>query len=93
MQRSFEGVASSKDEGGKVKLLRFAGVGIVIWGLSWLWPQVNQVLAPPVMIGMILGLAAATLAYLLIQRLDYHDHDNGLEQDHPSHPSPITAIR
>jgi hypothetical protein len=43
---------------------------------------------------MILGLAAATLAYLLIQRLDYHEHDNGtLEQDHPSHPTPITATR
>jgi hypothetical protein len=43
---------------------------------------------------MILGLASATLAYLLIQRLDYRDHDNGaVEQDHPSHPTPITATR
>ena len=77
-----------------MKLLRFAGVGIVIWGLSWLWPQLNQVLAPSVMIGMILGLAAATLAYSLIQRLDFHDHNNGtVEQDHPSQPTPITATR
>jgi hypothetical protein len=77
-----------------MKLLRFAGVGVLIWGLSWLWPQLNQVLAPSVMIGMILGLAAATLAYWLIQRLDFHDHNNGtVEQDHPSHPTPITATR
>ena len=78
-----------------MKLLRYAGVGVVIWGLSWLWPQLNQVLAPSVMMGLIIGLSATTLAYLLIQRLDYHDHnDNGaVEQDHPSHPTPITAIR
>jgi hypothetical protein len=80
--------------GGIMRLLRFAGVGIVIWGLSWIWPQLNQMLAPSVMIGMILGLAATTLAYLLIQRLDYRVHDNGtVEQDHPSHPTPITATR
>jgi hypothetical protein len=77
-----------------MRLLRFAGVGIAIWGLSWLWPELNQVLAPSVMTGMILGLAATTLAYLLIQRLDYHGHENGtVEQDHPSHPTPITATR
>ena len=94
MQQSCEGVASAKAGGDKMKLLRFAVVGILIWGLSWLWPEVNQFLAPSVMIGMILGLAAATLAYLLIQRLDYHDHDNGtVEQDHASHPTPVTATR
>ena len=94
MQRPREIAASANDGGGRMKLLRFAGVGIVIWGLSWLWPQLNQVLAPSVMIGMILGLAAATLAYLLIQRLDYHVHDNDTgEQDHASHPTPITATR
>ena len=75
-----------------MKILRFAGAGIVIWGISWVWPQLNQVLSPSVMIGMILGLAAAMLAYLLIQRLDFHDHNSSdVGQEHPSHPTPITA--
>jgi hypothetical protein len=76
-----------------MRLLRFAGLGVALWGLSWLWPQLNQVLAPSVMTGMILVLAAATLAYLLIQRLDYHGQDQSTLEDHHTHPTPITAIR
>jgi hypothetical protein len=78
----------------KMKLLRFAGLGIVIWGLSLLWPQVNQVLTPTVMMGMILGLGATTLAYVLIQRVNHHDHHNSIPvQDQPSRPVPMTLVR
>ena len=78
-----------------MKLLRFAGLGIVIWGLSLVWPQVNQILTPTVMMGTILGLGAATLAYLLIQRVNHHDHrGRPAGQDESSRPIiPMTVVR
>ena len=68
-----------------VKVLKIIGLGVAIWGLSLLWPEVNLVLTPPVMIGVVLGLGAAELlAYVFDQRLDQrHDHDKA-GQDHPS---------
>jgi hypothetical protein len=68
-----------------MKGLKLVGMSVVIWGLSLLWPDVNLVLTPPVMIGVVLGLGAtALLAYILVQRLDQrHDHEEA-GQDHPS---------
>jgi hypothetical protein len=76
-----------------MKVLRLAGLGVVIWGLSLLWPGVNQLLTPPLMIGLILGLGASALAYGLIQRLDYHHNDNSAGQDHSSCPVPLAVSR
>jgi len=75
-----------------VKGLKFVGMGIVIWGLSLLWPEVNLVLTLPVMIGVVLGLgSAAVLAYVLGQRLDQrHDHDKA-GQDHLSPDTSVSA--
>jgi hypothetical protein len=68
-----------------MKGLKLVGLGAAIWGLSLLWPDVNVLLTPPVMIGVVLGLGvAALLAYVLGQRLDQcHDRDE-TGQDHPS---------
>jgi 4-hydroxybenzoate polyprenyltransferase len=76
-----------------MKALRLAGVGTAIWGLSWVWPEVNHVLTPSVMIGLILGLGAVTLAYVLIRRLDRHLDSHNAGQDHPSRPLPVAATR
>jgi hypothetical protein len=73
-----------------MKALRLVGLGIVIWGLSLLWPEVNQVLTPWVMIGMALGLGTVALAYILIQRLG-HEHNGGAGQDHRSRPIPVVV--
>jgi hypothetical protein len=76
-----------------MKVLRLVGLGSLIWGLTWLWPEVNQVLAAPVMMGLTLGLGAVTLAYVLIRRLD-HEHDSHhTGQDHPTRPVPLAATR
>jgi type IV secretory pathway VirB2 component (pilin) len=76
-----------------MKVLSFVVIGIVIWGLSWIWPQVNGLLTPPITIGIVSGLGAAAFAYTLIQRFN-NDHCNaGSSQDHTSRPMPITAIR
>jgi hypothetical protein len=77
-----------------MKTLRLIGLGILIWGLSLLWPQVNQLLTPQVMTWVALGLSAAFLAYTLSQRLDYPHHNNKAGQDHSSRPTmPVVVPR
>jgi hypothetical protein len=76
-----------------MKVLRLVGLGSLIWGLTWLWPEVNQVLAAPVMMGLTLGLGAVTLAYVLIRRLDHSDDSRNTRQDHPTRPVPLAATR
>ena len=44
-----------------MRVLSFVVIGIVLWGLSWLWPHVNGFLSPPIMIGIIAGLGAVAL--------------------------------
>jgi hypothetical protein len=76
-----------------MKALRLVGLGVVIWGLSLLWPEVNQVLTPWVTIGITLGLGAVALAYLLIPRLGREHNDGGAGQDHRSRPIPVVVTR
>ena len=76
-----------------MRVLKFVGLGIIIWGLSMVWPQVNQLLTPPIMSGIALGLGAVTFAYVTIRRLDRDQIDTGTSQDHPTHPMPVTATR
>jgi hypothetical protein len=76
-----------------MRVLRFVGLGIITWGLSLLWPQVNQLLTPPIVSGIVLGLGAVAFAYVTIRRLDQSQVDAGTSQDHPTHPMPVTAIR
>jgi hypothetical protein len=76
-----------------MNVIRIVGLGIAIWGLSLIWPQVNQVLTSPAMMGGMLGLGAAAIGYTLIQHLDYHHNDDSAGQDHPSRPVPMTATR
>jgi hypothetical protein len=68
-----------------MKGLKIVGLGVAIWGLSLLWPEVNLVLTLPVMMGVVLGLGVVTLlACILVQYLDQrHDHEE-TGQDHTS---------
>lgn len=76
-----------------MKVIRIVGLGIAIWGVSLVWPQVNQALTPPVMIGLTLGLGAVALGYTWLRHIDYGHEGNGAGRDHPSRPIPITATR
>jgi hypothetical protein len=49
----------------KMKSLKILSVGIVVWGLMLLWPEVNLWLTPPVMIALMIGLSAISFAYFL----------------------------
>ena len=76
-----------------MKVLRIAGLGVVIWGLSLLWPQANQLLTTPVMIQMLIGLGAMVPVYVLIRRLNYDHNENNVGQDRPSRQMPVTLSR
>lgn len=76
--------------------IKVIGLGIVIWGLSLLWPEINLLLSVRVMIGLGLGLGAAMLIWELARHLITHWHhpNNGTSNNHPSHPvSPIVLAR
>ena len=78
-----------------MKGLKFVGLGVAIWGLSLLWPEVNLMLTLPMMTGVVLGLgAAALLVYVLSQLLDQrHDRNSdGAGQVHlsPTIPTVLT---
>lgn len=76
-----------------MRVLRLVGLGIVIWSLSLLWPQVNQLLTSSVVIGLVFGLGAVTLAYVLVRRFNHDYQDNGTGQDHSTHPVPAAVTR
>jgi hypothetical protein len=76
-----------------MKVLKLAGLGIVIWGLSLIWPEVNQFLTAPVMIGMLFGLGGVTVAYVLVRRFNHDFSDKSANQDHGTQPVPLAMIR
>jgi hypothetical protein len=72
-----------------MKMLRLAGLGIAIWGLSLVWTEVNLILTPSMMVGLILGLAAVAVVYRLSQRRCREDTDHTTRHTHPTHPIPV----
>ena len=63
-----------------MKALKIISLGLALWGLSLIWPEINQHLTEPVTLKLIGGLGLVMLAYIIAQHLDwYHDH-----QQHPS---------
>jgi hypothetical protein len=76
-----------------MKAFKLASLGILIWGLGLVWPQVNQVLTVPLMLGLILGLTVAVLVQVLVVRIGYGHSRNGAGQDHPSRPLPVVVTR
>jgi hypothetical protein len=69
------------------KILRIAGLGLIIWSLGLLWPELDLVLV------LAIGVAAAALVgaieLLLLWREHRHQsHTNGGSR-HPSRPVPV----
>lgn len=76
-----------------MRVLRFVGLGIVVWSLSLLWPQVNQLLTLPIVSGIGLGLGTVAFGYIIVRYFDHDQGDNGASQDHSSRPFVVTATR
>jgi hypothetical protein len=72
-------------------LLSIIGLGVAIWGLSLVWPEVNGVLTPRVTLGLIAGLGAAGLAQILSHYPNHHPRQHQAKRERVSRP--ILAIR
>ena len=72
-----------------MKMLKLAGLGIAIWGLSLVWTEVNLILTPSVMVGLVLGLGAVAAVYRLNQRRCHQDADHTPRHTHPTRPIPV----
>lgn len=75
-----------------VTMLKWIGLGVVIWSLSLVRPEVNFILTPPVIAGLVMALAAVILAYVLgyyHSQIDRTQMDRCSEnkQKHSSRPS------
>jgi hypothetical protein len=73
-------------------MLKWIGLGVVIWSLSLAWPEINLILTPPVLAGLVLALGAVILAYILgyyHRQIDQGQTEPGNEskQKHSSRPS------
>jgi hypothetical protein len=83
-----------------MKMLKWVGLGLVIWSLSLLWPEINLILTPPVMIGLVLALAALILAYGLgyyHSQIDHHlqhcqNQDKQKQSSRPTRPVPPLSM-
>ena len=74
-----------------MKFARVIIFGIALWGLTLVWPDINQGLAEPITMKMIIGLSVVLLAYIIAQHLDwYHAHYASGTNDQVSRP--ITII-
>ena len=72
-----------------MKMLRLAGLGIAIWALSLVWTEVNLILTPSMMVGLIVGLTAVAVVYRLSQRRCPEDTDHTTRHTHPTRPIPV----
>lgn len=50
------------------KVLRLAVLGMLVWGISLIWPEINELLTPKVADALIVGLMVAIGAYALGQQ-------------------------
>ena len=76
-----------------MKGLKVIGLGIAIWGLGLLWPEINLLLSLKGMIGLGIGLGAVLLIWELVHHLKHWHHpNNGTSNNHPSHPVPPIAL-
>lgn len=75
-----------------VRVLNWIALGVVIWSLSLVWPEINLILTRWDMVGLALVFAALVLAYVLgyyHSQIDYHLRHGPAEakQKHSSRPS------
>ena len=57
-----------------MKVLKIMSFGIALWGLTLIWPEINQHLTEPVTLKIIGGLSLVMLAYIIAQHLDWYHH-------------------
>ena len=84
-----------------MRALMIALLGAAVWGMSWLWPDVNQVLSAPVMIACVATLTALLSLSVVAERLSRAHDAQGCRgdscrptaADQPSRPVPLLLLR
>ena len=78
-----------------MKELKMIGLGIAIWALSLVWPEINQVLTPQIMAKASIGLGVIILIYQLtlhFKKRWQQPTDQVRRSDHPSGPMPPIVV-
>ena len=77
-----------------MKVLKVMGLGLGIWGLALLWPDINRLLTGPVMLLLVLTLSTLKLIFVLGRSVGHQQNNKpkGRVQDHPSHPIPVIFL-
>jgi hypothetical protein len=53
----------------RIKALKIAGIGLIMWGITLLWPEINLLLASPLQLGWLVGAGAiVVMLYLWSER-------------------------
>jgi hypothetical protein len=76
-----------------MKSLKIFSVGLVIWGMTLVWPEVNGALSPLVMIVLAIGLSAVSFAYFLGLRFGQPDGNGNPVQNLYTAPQPVASGR
>jgi hypothetical protein len=63
-----------------MKTVKIIAIGLGIWSVSLLWPQVNEWLTPESQLGLALGLGSIVLLYAIWKK--HHKARSG--QNHPT---------
>ena len=66
-----------------MKIWKCIALGVALWGLSLIWPDINRLLSEPMMAKLMLVLALTGLAYLLERR--FNPPHNGGESMNAGH--------
>ena len=78
-----------------MKTLKIIGLGIAIWALSLVWPEINQTLSPQIMTRASIGLSVVILIYQLtlhLKKRRQQPTNQGSRSNHPSRPMPPIAL-
>jgi len=74
-----------------MKTLKFIGLGLVIWGSSLIWPEINRWLSPSLQFGLLLGLSSLALLYIGWKK--YHNiHFTRPRHPHRRQPGDIPGL-
>jgi hypothetical protein len=67
-----------------MKGLVIIGLGLAIWALSLLWPDINRMLNETMMLESVIGLGLVMLAYEVIQHFVQHHNNPQTKNQHHS---------
>jgi len=84
-----------------MKWLKMVGLGIIVWSLSLIWLEVNNLLTVAVMIGLVVGLGGLVLVYVIQKywerQKQHHDSNGAGQHNHhhfpPDQTGPVPILR